>query len=278
MTSVLRLFPGPVEEFPLEGLYLGLNLRESQRADRAFVYSSFVVSLDGRVSVGRPDGSVGGVPPAIANERDWRLFQELAIQADVVITSGRYARQWMRGEADPIITVYDDPQLAELASWRRDHGLPDQPVVAVVSRSLDFDPLIVNGGSVIVITADNADSRRVRAIREAGVAVHVAGDDSVDGAEMARQLAEAGLPMAFSAAGPQILWTLLQGEVVDRLFLTFADQILGGVDYASLVEGTSFTTPTRMRLKSLYLEQGSDPATEQLFASYVPRNGAPISA
>ncbi|MFQ5967979.1 MAG: RibD family protein [Acidimicrobiia bacterium] len=254
----------------MEGLYLGLNLRDSQRTDRAFVYSSFVMSLDGRIAVGQPDDSIGGVPAAIANDRDWRLFQELAIQADVLITSGRYARRRMYGNADPIVTVYDDPRLADLVSWRRDHGLPDQPVVAVVSRSLDFDPSGLHAGDVIVITANSADSERVGAIRQAGLPVHIAGDDSVEGSEMARQLAEEGLRIAFSAAGPQVLWTLIDAGRLDRLFLTLTDRILGGESYTGLVEGAVFRTPVRMGLKSLYLDQGSDGATEQLFVSYFP--------
>jgi len=43
------------------------------------------------------------VPRAIANERDWRLFQELSAQADIFLTSGRYLREWAKGQAQEIL-------------------------------------------------------------------------------------------------------------------------------------------------------------------------------
>ena len=49
--------------------------------------------LDGRIALPAAGRSSHQVPPAIANARDWRLFQELAAQADLLITSARYFRQ-----------------------------------------------------------------------------------------------------------------------------------------------------------------------------------------
>ena len=104
MKPVVKLYPPPAQELPLEGLYLGHDLR-GQAADRShpFVYTNYVVSLDGRIAVPRADGTGMAIPPATSNGRDWRLFQELAVQADVILTSGRYLRDYARGEAQEIL-------------------------------------------------------------------------------------------------------------------------------------------------------------------------------
>ena len=53
---------------------------------RPFVYTNYVTSIDGRIAIPRPEGQGMMVPKETANDRDWRLFQELAVQADVIIS------------------------------------------------------------------------------------------------------------------------------------------------------------------------------------------------
>jgi len=65
--------------------------------------------LDGRIAVPHPTRPGLTVPETIANDRDWRLFQELAAQADLIISSGRYLRDWADGRAQEILRV-DDPK------------------------------------------------------------------------------------------------------------------------------------------------------------------------
>ena len=138
-TNILQLYPGPAREIPLEGLYLDADLRRySQDRQQAFVYANFISSLDGRIAVPHPSGDGMVVPESTSNPRDWRLFQELAVQADVLITTGRYLRDYADGLAQEILNVYDDPRFTDLAEWRAERNLSPHPALAVVSASLDF--------------------------------------------------------------------------------------------------------------------------------------------
>lgn len=103
--SVLRLYPAPPEPTQLEGLYLKLNLHLQVEVGEILIYSNYIASMDGRISL--RDTSTGRfiVPEAIANKRDWRLYQELAAQSDVMITSARYFRQLAKGEAQDLLPV-----------------------------------------------------------------------------------------------------------------------------------------------------------------------------
>ncbi|MFN2221501.1 MAG: pyrimidine reductase, partial [Candidatus Promineifilaceae bacterium] len=98
---VLQLYPLPSQQRPLKGLYLAHDLREQEprTAGRPTIYSNFVTSLDGRIAIPHPSRPGMMVPKTTANERDWRLFQELATQADLIISSGRYLRDWADGRA-----------------------------------------------------------------------------------------------------------------------------------------------------------------------------------
>ncbi|HWU36972.1 MAG TPA: hypothetical protein VN203_04935, partial [Candidatus Acidoferrum sp.] len=114
MNDIIRLFPYPSGEIPLKGAYLGHNLRQqAERTGRPFVYANFVTSLDGRIAVPPPGEMRLAVPKSTSNSRDWRLYQELAAQADLILSSGRYLRDWAEGRAQEILQI-DNPAFADL--------------------------------------------------------------------------------------------------------------------------------------------------------------------
>ncbi len=124
MKKILQLYPAPAQDRPLAGTYLAHQLRQySRKTGQAFVYGNFVTSLDGRIAIPHPTRPGLMVPKNTANDRDWRLYQELAAQADLIISSGRYLRDWADGRAQEILRV-DDPEFADLKAWRLDQGLP----------------------------------------------------------------------------------------------------------------------------------------------------------
>lgn len=270
--GVTRLLPQPVDSQPLAGLYLNHDIRaRAEGRDRPFVYANFVASLDGRIAV--PDLEQGGmkIPFTVANDRDWRLFQELAVQADVIITTGRYLRDYGEGKAQEILRVYDHPAFADLAAWRQARGLSPQPALVVVSSSLDFpipEALIAQGRQVLVVTDERADPARVERLKLQLGQVLVAGDAGVRGGPFVDLLAAQGFHTIYSAAGPQILHMLLEDDVLDRLYLTTVPRLLGGIPYNTIVEGVLFDPPLDFALWSLYHDAQGPDGLGQLFACY----------
>lgn len=270
--NVLQLFPLPARERRLTGLYLSHDLRARQPASgEVVIYANFITSLDGRIAVPRPSGEGLRVPDQTANDRDWRLFQELAAQADLIISSGRYLRDWAAGRAQEILQV-DDPRFADLRAWRLQRGLPPQPDIAILSASLEFpipEVLTAAGRRFLVVTPADPDPARVKEIEARGGRLFVAGEESVRGERLAQTLAELGYRFVYSAAGPQILHLLAAGRVLDRLYLTFAGKLLGGEQFASIVAGPLFDPPVTAKLASLYLDPIALDGLGQLFACYL---------
>jgi len=269
--SVYQLYPLPAREQLLKGLYLAHRLRQCRTANgQAFVYSNFVTSIDGRIAI--PHSSKAGmmVPKNTANKRDWRMFQELAAQADLIISSGRYLRDWVDGRAQEILQI-DDPRFADLRDWRQSQGLSLQPDIAIISGSLRFpipDVLTAGGRKVVVFTTANPDAERVAEIESKGAQVVIAGKERVEGGTLVQRMTEMGYRTVYSAAGPKVLHLLLSGGVLNRLYLTHANRLLGGQPYSSIVEGPLLAAAVDLKIHSIYLDPHALDGLGQLFVSY----------
>ena len=270
MDSLQQLYPLPARTLPLQGAYLAHDLRSRAAGDRPYVYANFIASLDGRIAVPR-EGEMGmKVPPATANERDWRLYQELAAQADLIISSGRYLREWVEGKGQEILQV-DDPRFADLRAWREEQGLKPQADMAILSNSLRFpvpDVLTAAGREVVVFTSAAADPARVREMEAQVWRVVVAGEETVEGRELVGAMGALGYRLIYSAAGPRIMQTLVAGGVLDRLYLTVAHRLLGASRFSTIVEGERFEPAVGMTLNTVYLDPAGVEGLGQLFLSY----------
>jgi riboflavin biosynthesis pyrimidine reductase len=275
--SITRLYPLPGGEYELKGLYLAQESPLATGSGIPFVYSNFISSLDGRIAISEAGQSTHQVPAAITNPRDWRLYQELAGQADILITSGRYFRQSVIEEAQDRLPVSGHPDYRDILEWRRRHGLAAQPDIAILSRSLDI-PLeslrAYQHRRIIVFTGRHADAERTAILREHGVEVIVAGADrAVDGAVLVANLAAMGYASIYAIAGPDVLHTLLGARVLNRLYLTITHQLLAGNRFDTLTRGDNLDPALNMRLISLYLDRHAPDGASQWFSVFEPSPG-----
>lgn len=273
-TDLIRMYPDPGESVPLAGLYLHSALRESASAGPV-VYTNFIASIDGRIALTKADGR-HQVPKATANSRDWRLFQELAALADVIITSGHHIRDIAQGKSQAGLPVSVEPAYQDLLAFRRERGLSPQPAIAIVSASLELSTASLpapTAREVIIITGARSDAQRQRALSVAGYRVMPVGEgERVDGAEMIAALAELNYQMMYSIGGPQLCHTLLAGGQLHRLFLTSAHRLLGGTAFDTLIWGPAFATPPSLELCTLYLDPTGLDGAGQSFAHYAVRS------
>ncbi len=275
---VQRLFP-PGDPVPLEGLYLGEDLRAEGSAERPFVYANFVSSLDGRIALAMPHRRTHQVPPAIANARDWRLYQELGAQADLLVTSARYFRQYAAGEAQDSLPVGPGDAFADLRQWRLDQGLPAQPDIALLSASLDIPAAAIEAyrdRRIHLFTGEDADPAALARLESAGVETHFAGPGlSAEGDAVVRRLGELGYARIYAIAGPSVFYTLLRAGRIDRLYLSLAQRLLGGEDFDTLVWGSHLEPPVSLRLRSLHLDTAAPEGAGQLLTAYDVLEAAP---
>jgi riboflavin biosynthesis pyrimidine reductase len=269
--DIVELYPNAGSRHRLQGLYMD-QIAEPD-GDLPFIYSNFISSLDGRIAVPGPDRNSHQVPPAIANHRDWRLFQELAAQADLLITSARYFRQSADQEAQAELPVGTSAEFDDLRAWRIQQGLAPQPDIAVFSSSLDIPIASLREyrqRKLFVVTGAQADSKKVEHISSSSHAqlISCGQHGHVDASLLRRKLAELGYRRVYAIAGPSVLHSLAQGNALDRLYHTTAHCLLGGTRFDTFVWGDPLNPAHCMPLKTMYLDTHAPQGAGQTFAIY----------
>lgn len=266
-----QLYPPCQDKHPtVPGLYLSHRL--DQRSDHSppFVYTNYVLSLDGRIALKYPHAAHVSIPPPITSSIDWRLYQELAAQADVLLTSGRYIRELAAGEAQSTPPVSNE--FPDLIAWRQEQDFESQPALVILSRSLELplDKVLPQlNRTVYVATGPEADKRKLAAVVETGVPVLLVGENhEVDGCQLIEELGELGYHSIYAIAGAGLLNTLLRAGKVDRLYLTQVHTLLGGQRYTTLLEDEVLEPDAQFELEALYFEQGANNMQGQFFAIY----------
>jgi len=213
---------------PLEGLYLSQGLRKiAERLGRPIVIANYVSDKNDVIANQEPGGDFQ-VPVELKNSYDWRLFQELTAQADVIITGTGYLKRFAKmGEKTQNVLTQFEPggEYEELGNWRLKNGYKSRnPDIVVASRSLDFDipKVLTDAGRKIIVftTHEMAKSPKARELEEAGVRLVGAGSGGVDGKLIIDFLGREGYKVIKMTTGPRILKILLDSRVLDRLYVT----------------------------------------------------------
>jgi riboflavin biosynthesis pyrimidine reductase len=210
-------------------------LRRYLVADRATPHLrvNFVSSLDGAAT---HDGRSGG----LGDDADRLVFDTLRMLTDVILVGAGT----VRAEGYGGIRFTDSA-----VAWRRAHGLPEHPPVALVSGRLDVDPALPvfteAATRPIVITHAQAPADRRAALAEVAD-VLVCGEASVDHTLLVATLMERGHPQVLCEGGPGLFGSLLAADAVDELCLTLAPVLESGS--APRIAAGDPAAPRRMRL------------------------------
>ena len=105
----------------------------------------------------------------------------------------------------------------------------------------------------------------------------VAGDGArVEGRKLVDALAREARWNVALIAGGEVLDALIVDGVLDRLYLTLACRLVGGLAFDTLLTGPALARAARFTLKALHYDaQGAEPSdVEQLFAIFDRTPGA----
>ncbi len=244
MRSLLPDVPAEVTDDELVALY-----QFPYDGRRPWTRAIFISSADG--SAQGADGASG----SLSSPGDRRVFSLQRSLCDVVLVGAGTAR----------VEGYRPVQPSEVdAGLRRRLGLAPVPALAVVSRSLQLDPRLLEPGAAetIVVTTQDASADAVGEL--AGVKVIQAGFGALDIAAVLRELARLGHHRVLCEGGPTLLAQVVAARGLDDLCLTTAPLLVGGAA-PRILHGPELVPAPPLRLTHL-LEEGGSLFTRYLVA------------
>lgn len=221
--TIDRLWPEPTDDLDDDALVVGLQ--------EPVLRVNFVSSIDGAAT---RDGLSGGLGDAA----DRRMFELLRRVADVVVVGAGTVRA----------EGYGPLKVSKAsAAWRREHGLTEHPVFAIVSGALDLDP-----GSrtfteapvrPIVITTQGHDTARFAKVADV---IEVGHGELIDAEAAVGALRERDLTRILCEGGPHLFGALLAADAADELCVTVSPTLEAG-DARRIATG-ALPEPRGMRL------------------------------
>jgi riboflavin biosynthesis pyrimidine reductase len=183
--------------------------------DAPLVRVNMISSLDGAISVEGRSGALGGAA-------DRKVFTTLRGLADVIVVGAGTMRAEQYGPAR-----LDDATVKQ----RLARGQVEQPPIAVVSRSAQFDfsnPFFTEAKSAPLLVTTSA--RASSLAREAGSRADVlaVGAEQVDLMVLVAELADRGYRSVLVEGGPGLNGDLVRAGVVDELCLSVSPRIVSG--------------------------------------------------
>jgi riboflavin biosynthesis pyrimidine reductase len=207
-TDITALTPGsaPLDDDALAARY--------QAPTSPWLRVNFVTSIDGAASV---DGRSGGLSSAA----DRRVFHLLRARCDALLVGAGTLRDERYGPLRPD---------GSWRRWRAARGLPADPVLVVLSRTLDLDPARAAFREAprrpIVLAPDDAPADR-RAALSGTTEVLTVGEHDVDLPAAVAMLRERGLHQLLSEGGPRLFGDLTAADLVDEVCLTVSPLLAG---------------------------------------------------
>jgi riboflavin biosynthesis pyrimidine reductase len=201
-------------------------LRFPSPGGRPWVFSNFVESLDGVVSLGTP--RTGGADISGGSREDRVVMALLRAVADVVIVGAGTLRAFPGHVWTP--EAIDADRAADYAHLRAALGKSPAPVTVMVSASGDLDPAlpVFSSGRAPVIVVTSAEGARRLANRTIGHDVRVAGlGTTLDARDIQAAIDAPPGSRILLEGGPRLMGSFLAARCVDELFLTVAPQVIG---------------------------------------------------
>lgn len=205
---------------------------------RPYVFMCTGMSLDGKLATSEKKQS------EIATNDDREMLYEGRIRADAIMVGGR-------------TLVLDDPGLTVKTKERQDqrlkNGKSKEPYkVGIISdiSKLRIDGAFVNRGDTrkIIFTTERSSISKIEEFKES-CEVYVSGKDNVDINKVLEKLYELGIKELMVEGGGELIYSLLNNNLVDEINLKIGNLIIGGRNSATLCDGEGFTQETAKKVK-----------------------------
>lgn len=152
----------------------------------------------------------------------------------------------------------DDPSLTVKDGKRRDqrkaNGNTPNPARVVADSRARTPPdaaILDDSAATYVLVSESAEEADTAALAATGATVVVAGTDRVALPTAFERLEKHGVERLLVEGGGELIFSLFEAELVDRLSIYIGSIVIGGRDAPTFADGAGFTDPDSFPVLSL---------------------------
>jgi 2,5-diamino-6-(ribosylamino)-4(3H)-pyrimidinone 5'-phosphate reductase len=210
-----------------------------EKIKKPFVYLCTGMSLDGKISTVKRE-----VDSGITADDDRNFLYDHRVPCDAIMMGGK-------------TVLLDDPGLTVKSGQRQKKrlalGKTKEPTkVGIVSdiSKLKIDGDFFNKGDAkkIIFTTQRSPKLKIRKLENI-CEVYVFGKKKVDLKRVMRKLYELGVRSVMAEGGGELIFSLLEDNLVDEINLKIGDLILGGRNAPTLADGVGFSGKNAKQVK-----------------------------
>jgi 2,5-diamino-6-(ribosylamino)-4(3H)-pyrimidinone 5'-phosphate reductase len=196
-----------------------------------YVHVNAAQSVDGKLSTRRRE------QVAISGPDDFDRMDRIRAAADAILVGvGTVLAD------DPRLTVKDEDRRRQ----RLRNGRPANPARVVADSRARTPPnarILDDEAESYVLVSEAAEDDAVAALEAVGASVAVTGEDRVDLGAALSQLDAAGVDRLMVEGGGELIFSLFEQGLVDRLSVYVGSLVVGGRDAPTLADGDGFVDP-----------------------------------
>ncbi|MXR50167.1 2,5-diamino-6-(ribosylamino)-4(3H)-pyrimidinone 5'-phosphate reductase [Halovenus sp. WSH3] len=171
----------------------------------------------------------------ISNRADFERVDRLRADSDAVMVGvGTVLAD------DPSLTLDDE----DLIDERTERGEPGHPARVVADSRIRTPPdaaVLDDRAESYLLVSEAAPTDFVAQMEESGATVIRAGESRVDLAAAFEELADHGVDQLMVEGGGEIIYSLFEADLVDRLSVFVGPMVIGGREAPTLADGDGFT-------------------------------------
>lgn len=192
------------------------------------VHVNAAMSVDGKLA------TVSRKQLRISGPNDFDRVDELRARVDAVMVGvGTVLAD------DPSLTVDSQSRIR----GRQQRGDPEQPTRIVAdsrARTPTGSRIVNDEADTVLLVSDAASAEQVTRLEAHGCGIYQAGTERVAIADCFSQLEADGIESILVEGGGELIFSLFEAELVDRLSLFLGPLIIGGESAPTLADGTGF--------------------------------------
>lgn len=234
-----QIFPSPVDD--VDPVTLVADENRPSPANRPWVVSNMISSLDGAIAVDGVSGGLGGAG-------DKAMFSALRAIPDVILVASRtvVAENYRRPQTPP-----------HIQDMREARGQSRLPRIAIVTARLSIEPThqIFDPEARPMIITHGASPVPKRESLAKGADIVIAGETEVDLPAALEHLHEQGARCALLEGGPTLNGAFAAADLIDEWSLSSAPVIVGGTG-GRAVKSSHSSEPRQFSLARTLHDEG----------------------